>query len=80
MPRGPKGEKRPADVKGAHGQSKSRIDKSANVALAEQDVIKALTANGFEVVGGKPDVFAKAMSSDIRDVSEIGRKNNLEID
>jgi tripartite-type tricarboxylate transporter receptor subunit TctC len=57
-----------------------RINKSANVALAEQDVIKALTANGFEVVGGKPDVFAKAMSSYIKDVSEIGRKNNLEID
>jgi len=57
-----------------------RINKSANVALAEQDVIKALTANGFEIVGGKPEVFAKAMSSYIRDVSEIGRKNNLEID
>ena len=57
-----------------------RINKSANVALAEQDVIKALTANGFEVVGGKPDVFAKAMSSYINDVSEIGRKNNLAID
>ena len=37
-----------------------RINTSANVALAEQDVMKALTANGFEVVGGKPDVFAKA--------------------
>ena len=57
-----------------------RINKSANVALAEQDVIKALTANGFEVVGGKPDEFAKAMSSYINDVREIGRKNNLEID
>jgi tripartite-type tricarboxylate transporter receptor subunit TctC len=57
-----------------------RINKSANVALAEQDVIKALTANGFEVVGGKPEIFAKAMSSYIHDVSEIGRKNNLEID
>ena len=57
-----------------------RINKSANLALAEQDVIKALTANGFEVVGGKPEIFAKAMSSYIRDVSEIGRKNNLEID
>jgi tripartite-type tricarboxylate transporter receptor subunit TctC len=57
-----------------------RINKSANVALAEPDVIKALTANGFEVVGGKPEIFAKAMSSYIRDVSEIGRKNNLEID
>jgi tripartite-type tricarboxylate transporter receptor subunit TctC len=57
-----------------------RINKSANVALAEQDVIKALTANGFELVGGKPEIFAKAMSSYIRDVSEIGRKNNLEID
>jgi tripartite-type tricarboxylate transporter receptor subunit TctC len=57
-----------------------RINKSANVALAEQDVIKALTANGFEVVGGKPEIFAKAMSSYINDVSEIGRKNKLEID
>ena len=57
-----------------------RINKSANVALAEQDVIKTLTANGFEIVGGKPDIFAKAMSSYISDVSEIGRKNNLEID
>ena len=57
-----------------------RINKSANVALAEQDVIKALTANGFEVVGGKPEIFAKIMSSYINDVSEIGRKNNLAID
>ena len=57
-----------------------RINKSANIALAEQDVIKALTANGFEVVGGKPEIFAKAMASYIRDVGEIGRKNNLEID
>ena len=57
-----------------------RINKSANVALAEPDVIKALTANGFEIVGGAPDIFAKAMSTYIRDVSEIGRKNNLEID
>ena len=57
-----------------------RINKSANLALAEPDVIKILTANGFEVVGGKPEIFAKAMSSYIRDVSEIGRKNNLEID
>lgn len=57
-----------------------RINTSANVALAEPDVIKALTANGFEIVGGKPEIFAKAMSSYIRDVSEIGRKNNLEID
>jgi len=57
-----------------------RINRSANIALAEQDVIKALTANGFEVVGGKPEIFAKAMASYIRDVGEIGRKNNLEID
>ena len=57
-----------------------RINKSANLALAEPDVIKALTANGFEVVGGRPEIFAKAMSSYIRDVGEIGRKNNLEID
>jgi tripartite-type tricarboxylate transporter receptor subunit TctC len=57
-----------------------RINKSANVALADQDVIKALTANGFELVGGAPEVFAKAMKSYINDVSEIGRKNNLEID
>jgi tripartite-type tricarboxylate transporter receptor subunit TctC len=57
-----------------------RINTSANAALAEQDVIKSLTANGFEVVGGTPDIFAKAMSSYIRDVSEIGRNNNLEID
>jgi tripartite-type tricarboxylate transporter receptor subunit TctC len=57
-----------------------RINKSANLALAEQDVTKALTANGFEIVGGAPDIFSKAMSTYIRDVSEIGRKNNLEID
>ena len=57
-----------------------RINTSANTALADPDVIKALTANGFEIVGGKPDVFAKAMSAYIRDVSEIGRKNNLEIE
>ena len=57
-----------------------RINKSANVALAEQDVIKALTANGLEIVGGGPEIFAKAMRSYINDVSEIGRKNNLEID
>ena len=57
-----------------------RINKAANAALAEQDVIKALTANGFEIVGGKPEIFAKAMSDYIRDVSEIGRKNNLEIE
>ena len=57
-----------------------RINKSANIALAEPDVVKALTANGFEIVGGKPEIFTKAMSSYISDVREIGRKNNLEID
>jgi tripartite-type tricarboxylate transporter receptor subunit TctC len=57
-----------------------RINRSANDALAVQDVIKALTANGFEIVGGKPEIFAKAMSNYIRDVSEIGKKNNLEIE
>jgi tripartite-type tricarboxylate transporter receptor subunit TctC len=57
-----------------------RINRSANAALAEPEVIKALTANGFEIVGGKPEIFAKAMSDYIRDVSEIGRKNNLEIE
>jgi tripartite-type tricarboxylate transporter receptor subunit TctC len=57
-----------------------RINKSANVALADQDVIKALTANGFEIVGGPPETFAKAMNAYITDVSEIGRKNNLVID
>ena len=57
-----------------------RINKSANIALAEPDVIKALTANGFEIVGGKPEIFAEAMTAYIRDVSEIGRKNNLTID
>ena len=57
-----------------------RINKSGNVALAEPEVIKALTANGFEIVGGKPEIFAKAMSAYISDVSEIGRKNNLEIE
>ncbi len=50
------------------------------MALADPDVIKALMANGFEIVGGSPDVFAKAMTAYIRDVSEIGRKNNLEIE
>jgi hypothetical protein len=35
---------------------------------------------GFEVVGETPDVFAKAMRSYIRGVSEIGRRNNLEIE
>jgi tripartite-type tricarboxylate transporter receptor subunit TctC len=57
-----------------------RINKSANLALADQDVIKALTANGFEIVGGPPDAFAKAMNAYINDVSEIGRKNKLAID
>ncbi len=57
-----------------------RINKSANTALADQDVIKVLTGNGFEIVGGAPEVFVKAMSSYIRDVGEIGRKNNLAID
>ena len=57
-----------------------RINKAANAALTEQDVIKALTANGFEIVGGRPEIFAKAMSDYIRDVSEIGKKNNLEIE
>jgi tripartite-type tricarboxylate transporter receptor subunit TctC len=57
-----------------------RINKSANIALAEPEVIKALTANGFEIVGGKPEIFTKAMSAYISDVSEIGRKNNLEIE
>lgn len=57
-----------------------RINKSANIALAEPDVVKALTANGFEIVGGKPEIFAKAMNSYITDVRDIGRKNNLEID
>jgi tripartite-type tricarboxylate transporter receptor subunit TctC len=57
-----------------------RINKSANAALADPDVIKALQANGFEIVGGAPGVFANAMRSYIRDVSEIGRKNNLEIE
>src|SRR3954464_3748379 len=57
-----------------------RINKSANIALAEPEVIKALTANGFEIVGGKPEIFAKAMRAYISDISEIGRKNNLEIE
>src|ERR1700712_5492027 len=57
-----------------------RINKSTNIALAEPDVIKALTANGFEIVGGKPEIFTNAMNAYIRDVSEIGRKNNLAID
>ena len=57
-----------------------RINKSANIALADQDVIKALTANGFEIVGGTPEIFAKAMTSYINAVREIGRQNNLEID
>jgi tripartite-type tricarboxylate transporter receptor subunit TctC len=57
-----------------------RINRSANAALADPDVIKALTANGFEIVGGGPEVFAKAMRSYIDHVSEIGRKNNLEIE
>jgi hypothetical protein len=37
-------------------------------------------ANGFEIVGGPPDIFAKAMNDYIRDVSTIGKKNNLEIE
>ena len=57
-----------------------RINKSANAAIADPDVIKALTANGFEIVGGGPEIFAKAMRSYIDHVSEIGRKNNLEIE
>src|SRR3954447_25198960 len=57
-----------------------RINKAANLALAEPEVVKALTANGFEIVGGAPDVFTKAMMAYIRDVREIGQKNNLEIE
>jgi tripartite-type tricarboxylate transporter receptor subunit TctC len=57
-----------------------RINQAGNAALADADVIKALTANGFEIVGGKPEAFSKAMTSYISAVSEIGRKNNLEID
>lgn len=57
-----------------------RINKAANVALADPEVTKALTANGFEIVGGAPEVFAKAMNAYITDVGEIGRKNNLAID
>ena len=57
-----------------------RINKSANIALTDQDVIKVLQANGFEIVGGTPEVFVKAMTSYINSVSEIGRKNNLAID
>jgi hypothetical protein len=34
-----------------------RINTSANIALADPDVIKTLTANGFEIVGGKPEVI-----------------------
>ncbi len=37
-------------------------------------------ANGFEIVGGKPEVFANAMGSYINATREIGRKNNLEIE
>ena len=51
-----------------------RINKSANIALAEQDVIKALTANGFEIVGGKPEIFAKAMSSYIRPSAKLAAR------
>ena len=43
-------------------------------------MIKALQANGFEIVGGGPEVFAKAMTSYINTVREIGRNNNLEIE
>ena len=57
-----------------------RLNRSANIALAEPEVIKALTANGFEIVGGKPEIFAKAMDAYISDVSAIGKKNNLEIE
>jgi len=57
-----------------------RINTSANAALSDPEVIKALTANGFEIVGGKPEVFAKAMTAYIRDVGEIGRKNGLAVE
>ncbi len=57
-----------------------RINKSANIALADQDVVKVLLGNGFEIVGGGPEVFTKAMSAYINAVREIGRNNNLEID
>jgi tripartite-type tricarboxylate transporter receptor subunit TctC len=57
-----------------------RVNKSANAALADPDIVKALQSNGLEIVGGAPEVFANAMKSYIRDVSEIGRKNNLEIE
>jgi tripartite-type tricarboxylate transporter receptor subunit TctC len=57
-----------------------RINKSGNIALGDQDVVKTLTANGFEIVGGPPETFTKAMTSYINAVSEIGRQNNLAID
>lgn len=57
-----------------------RINSSANTSLADPDVIKALQANGFEIVGGKPEVFSNAMNKYISDVREIGRNNGLEIE
>ena len=51
-----------------------RIDKSANLALAEPDVITTLTANEFKSSAEGLEIFAKAMSSYIREVGEIGRR------
>lgn len=57
-----------------------RVNAAANQALARDDVRKPLMENGFEIIGGKPDVLAKAMKKYIESVREIGRANQIQID
>lgn len=57
-----------------------RINAAANQALAREEVRSALMANGFEIIGGKPEVFAKTMKNYIDSVRKIGTANQIQID
>jgi tripartite-type tricarboxylate transporter receptor subunit TctC len=57
-----------------------RINAAANQALAREEVRSALMANGFEIIGGKPEVFAKTMNNYIDSVRKIGSANQIQID
>lgn len=58
----------------------NRVNAAANETLAREDVRKTLMENGLEIMGGKPEVFAKAMKKYIASVREIGRANQIQID
>lgn len=58
----------------------NRVNDAANLALAREDVRKSLMENGFEIIGGKPEVFAQAMRKYIDSVRTIGRANQIQID